>query len=138
VSNRLAAFVETQQQANGWYFHSGFKYREREDFIYIKWRNFYRMSGTSSIIRFDLLDLPKVPEYNRGYGYYKFYVDHQKVITAMANRERPIKSLPFPGAVYILSGGENMSGNDDNLSFNFLNRKCLNAKLSDEFSLYKL
>jgi hypothetical protein len=96
------------------------------------------MAGTANIIRFDLLDLPIVPEYNRGYGYYKFYVDHQKVKAAMADRQVPLKALPFPGAVYILSTGDNMSGNEGNLSFNFLNRKSLSQEICNEFGLYKL
>lgn len=141
VSNQLAKFVENfveNNNCNGWYFNSGFKYREGEDFLYIKRRNFYRMSGTSSILRFDLLNLPEVPEYNRGYGYYKFYIDHQRVKETMAAKDMPMRSLPFPGAVYILATGDNMSGNEGNLSFSFLNRKALNSTLSNEFSLYKI
>ena len=135
VSARLAGFVKQYRDRNGWYFNTGFKYREGEPFIYIKRQNFYRMSGTSNILRFDLFNLPEVPEYNRGYGYYKFYVDHQKTKSIMAERGLPIQPLPFPGAIYILATGDNMSGNENNLSFNFFNRKRLTPEIRQEFSL---
>ena len=93
------------------------------------------MSGTSNIVRFDLLNLPEVPEYNRGYGYYKFYVDRQKTKNIMAERGFPMQPLPFPGAIYILATGDNMSGNENNLSFNLFNRKRLTPEIRREFSL---
>gem|GEM_PF-3414175 len=33
------------------------------------------MCGTSNIVRYDLNFLPENAEYNRGYGYYKYYID---------------------------------------------------------------
>ena len=138
VSNRLAEFIERHRDCHGWYLSSGYKYREGESSIYIKRMAFYRMSGTANILRFDLLDLPELPEYNRGYGYYKFYLNHQKVKSIMAERGTALKSLPFPGAAYILSTGDNMSGNDDHLSFNWFNRKKLTPAIVAEFGLYSI
>ena len=136
VSRRLAAFVEQNNQENGWFVQSGYKYQEGSENIYYKRWNFYRMSGTASILRYDLLDLPETPEYNRGYGSYKLYLDHQKVRDYMKQKEHPLKPIPFPASVYIL-GNENMSGNSQNLSFSFLNRRRLNPKIREEFGLYR-
>ncbi|KKJ00463.1 hypothetical protein [Prochlorothrix hollandica] len=135
VSQRLAGLVQQQPDREGWYLHQGYKYREGDRVLYLKRRNFYRMSGTANIVAFHRLQLPAIPEYNRGYGYYKFYVDHQKVRAMMADRGTPMDSLPFPGAVYVLATGDNMSGNEDNLSFNFLNRRPLTPALAQEFAL---
>lgn len=137
VSKRLAEFIEQSRPYNGWFIDRGYKYQEDSQYIYLKRRNFYRMSGTANIIKYDLLELPENPEYNRGYGYYKFYLDHQRVRDRMKQKNKPLKSLPFAGSVYIL-GTENMSGNERNLSFNFLNRRLLTQAIREEFSLYSL
>lgn len=137
VSKNLAALVNNSVKSNGWFVDSGYKYQEGNKYIYLKRRNFYRMSGTAAIIRLNLLDLPELPEYNRGYGYYKLYVDHQKVRDYMSQKGTPIKPIPFPGSVYIL-GDENMSGNVKNLSFNFINRRLLTSEIKEEFGLYNI
>lgn len=135
VSHRLADFVSRHPDANGWYLQSGWKYIDGEPSIYIKRRRFYTMSGTANIVHINHLDLPETPEYNRGYGYYKFYVDHQKTRRLMEERQAPMRPLPFPGAVYVLATGDNMSGNQDKLSFNFISRRHLSQKIRTEFCL---
>jgi hypothetical protein len=137
VSRRLAEFVSKNPAANGWFINKGYKYQENSRFIYYKWQNFYRMSGTANIIRYDLLELPQTPEYNRGYGYYKFYVDHQKVNNYMLEKGKAIARLPFAGGIYIL-GDQNMSGNERYLSFSLFNRKWLTRSLREEFGLYSI
>ena len=138
VSSQLAGFVAQTPTANGWYLNTGWKYREGEAHIYIKRRRFYTMSGPANIVHNNYLDLPETPEYNRGYGYYKFYIDHQKVRSLMEEKGAPMQSLPFQGAVYILATGDNISGNEENLSFNFLNRKKISSELRKEFCLDNL
>ena len=138
VSKHLAKYVNQNPSNPGWYINTGYKYLEGDACVYIKRRNFYRLSGTCNIIRYDLNQLPEYPEYNRGYGYYKFYIDHAKVRGIMAKYQTPMKSLPFPGAVYVLGTGDNISGNQDKLSFNLINRKKLNDSIQDEFSLYAI
>lgn len=138
VSNRLARFVSQNHTANGWYFDAGWKYREGDSWIYLKRHNFYTMSGTSNILNFKRLNLPESPEYNRGYGYYKFYIDHQKIKKKMKASSTPMRALPFLGAVYVLGTGDNISGNEDKLSFKFLNRRRITAQLRKEFCLEPL
>ncbi|MEH2038707.1 glycosyltransferase family A protein [Nostoc sp.] len=138
VSEKLAKFVQQHPDSNGWFINKGYKYQEGNNYIYIKRSNFYKMCGTCNILRYDLNDLPETAEYNRGYGYYKYYIDHAKVKEILKNKGKSIKSLPFPGAVYILATGENLFENSKRLRFSIFNRKLLNQSLRDEFGLYNL
>jgi len=138
VSNKLAEFVEQNPTSNGWFINKGYKYLEGGKYIYIKRSNFYKMCGTCNILRNDLNFLPETPEYNRGYGYYKYYIDHAKVRHKLAEKAINIAPLPFPGAVYNLKTGENLSHNSERLNFSIFNRKLLNQSIMDEFGLYNL
>lgn len=135
VSKNIAQFVQKNLSANGWYINKGYKYLDNDSVIYLKLWNFYRVSGSCNILRYDRIDLPENPEYNRGYGYYKFYINHEKVKTVMAQKNHPIKPLPFPGAVYIIGTNENLSANERNLKFNFLTRRKLTPEIREEFGL---
>ncbi|WP_017314629.1 hypothetical protein [Mastigocladopsis repens] len=138
VSKYLAEFVNQNHNCHGWFINKGYKYQNSSDYVYIKRRNFYKICGTCNILRYDLNQLPEKPEYNRGYGYYKFYVDHEKVRDNLAEKGTPIKPLPFPGAVYIVSTGENLYYGTTKLTFSIFNRKALNKSIREEFSLYPL
>ena len=138
VSEKLAKFVQQHPDSNGWFINKGYKYQEGSNYIYIKRSNFYKMCGTCNILRYDLNDLPETAEYNRGYGYYRYYIDHAKVRDILKSKGKSIKSLPFPGAVYILATGENLFKNSTRLRFSIFNRKLLNQSFRDEFGLYKL
>lgn len=138
VSKNIAQFVQENSSANGWYINQGYKYLNNDSVIYLKPWNFYRMSGSCNLLRYDLIGLPENPEYNRGYGYYKFYIDHEKVKKVMAQRNHPIKPLPFRGAVYIIGTNENLSSNETKLKFNLFTRRKLTPEICEEFGLAKL
>lgn len=138
VSKHLAKLINQNPQENGWFIDRGYKYQEGSDFIYLKRKNFYRLCGSCNIIRYDLYDFPEPPEYNRGYGYYKYYIDHEKVKDFLSKKGNPLKPLPFTGAVYIGETGENIYYNKEKLSFNLINRKRLTQSICEEFSLYKI
>ncbi len=138
VSKHLAEFVHKNQNGHGWFINKGYKYQNGSDIIYIKRSHFYKMCGTCNILKYDLNQLPENPEYNRGYGYYKFYIDHEKVRETLTQKGTPIKPLPFPGAVYIVATGENLYYGSTKLTFNILNRKFLNPSIQEEFGLHPL
>jgi hypothetical protein len=138
VSKHLAEFVKQHPQANGWYVDRGYKYQENTAYIYLKRRNFYRMCGTSNILKYDLNFLPQVPEYNRGYGHYKYHILHARIRDALAEKGCAIAPLPFAGAAYILGYGDNVYGHEKNFSFNILNRRKLTKSIREEFGLYCL
>lgn len=107
VSKHLAEWVAQHPHSNGWFIDRGYKYQDSNQLIYLKRKDFYTMCGTCNIIRFDLWGLPESAEYNRGYGYYKKYIDHAKMKNILAEQGKSIEPLPFAGAVYIIETGEN-------------------------------
>ena len=138
VSRRIAEFVQQNSGDYGWFINRGYKYQENNRYIYLKRNNFYRMCGTCNILRYDLNFLPENPEYNRGYGYYKYYILHAKVPEILATKGMPIQPLPLAGAIYIVGNGDNVSKNEKHLTFNWFNRKKLTQSLREEFGLYPL
>ena len=141
VSNNIAALVSKFPQHNGWFINSGYRYQEGSQFIRYKFSNFYRECGSCCIVRYDLNNLPLNPEYNRGYGYYKNYLDHAKIPCKLAEQNHSLEPLPFPGAVYILNNGENIFGSSDRFSqgiVGLVNTRLLTKKIRDQFGLYSL
>lgn len=138
VSKHLAEFVNKHSTSNGWFINKGYKYREGSKFIYLKNQEFHHLSGSCNIIKYELNDLPENPEYDRGCGYYKFYIFHKRISSILAEKGTPIAPLPFAGAVYVLENGENLSANKYQPSFNWLNCRILTPATKDEFGLYKL
>jgi hypothetical protein len=138
ISKKIAEFVKGNPSEPGWFVDKGYKYIEGKKTIYVKRNNFYRMCGSCNIIRYDLNNLPENPEYNRGYGYYKLWIDHEKVKPFMEQQGTPLSVLPFPGAIYILGTGDNIYGDTSRFSFPFFNRKLLSQSIRDEFGLYPI
>jgi hypothetical protein len=141
VSNRLASFVQQHPTQPGWFINQGYRYEEGREIIYFKRRNFQKMCGTCNIVRYDLNPLPEQPEYNRGYGYYKYYIDHAKVQRMLAEQGTLLAPLPFPGAVYITETGENLYCDKNRFYQGILSRfnyRSLTPSLRQEFALYPL
>jgi hypothetical protein len=138
VSNKLAQFIDEHSQSNGYFFTNGYRYRENSKFIYRKLNNFYTMCGSCNIINNRLNQIPDKPEYNHGYGYYNFYIDHAKVPNILAELDTPLEPLPFFGAVYITETGENTYFDTDRLYKGigkYLNYRLLTPSLRLEFGL---
>jgi glycosyltransferase involved in cell wall biosynthesis len=138
VSNRLAEFVDRHPQANGWFFSKGYRYAEGSRLIYRKSGNFHTMCGSCNIIRNDFNHIPEQPEYNRGYGYYKFYIDHAKVAEVLAASNTPLESLPFIGSVYLTQTGENIYFDSERLHQGigrYFNYRLLTRSIQQEFNL---
>lgn len=138
ISKRLAEFVHQHPQANGWFFDRGYRYTPGSSWIYNKSNGFHTMCGSCNIIRNDLNRIPEHPEYNRGYGYYKFYIDHAKVIQVLAEAGTPLAPMPFQGAVYVVQTGENIYFDSSRLYQGigrYLNYRWLTRSLKNEFRL---
>jgi hypothetical protein len=97
VSSRLAATVLEGENRAGWYFDSGYMYRDGSDRIYRKAKNFYEWCGTSNIVRVDLLELPETLDDPEGFHLFA----HSRLRQRFVDMMTPLVSLPFPGAVYI-------------------------------------
>ncbi|MEA5505781.1 glycosyltransferase family A protein [Halotia wernerae UHCC 0503] len=138
ISKKLAEFVNQNPNSNGWFINRGYKYQEGSKYIYLKRSNFYKMCGTCNIIRYNLNNIPEQAEYNRGYGYYKYYINHEQVRDILKNNSQAIKPLPFAGAVYVLETGEHLFYDSSRLKFNIFNRRLLKESIRNEFGLYNL
>jgi hypothetical protein len=55
VSKHLAEFVSQHLEHNGWYTDKGYQYNEQSKILKIRNRNFHLRTGTSHIVKFDLL-----------------------------------------------------------------------------------
>lgn len=153
VSCRIADFVSRNPHANGWFLDSGYVYEDGKDRIFYKKNNFYLMSGSSHIVKYDLL---------RNNSIHSIYLDsdkplHQIVVNILAEKKIPLTPLPFAGAVYIIENGENInadkgadrSGRENGGAFfknlilkyprkirTLISSQILNEQIADEFSLF--
>jgi len=101
VSKHLAEFVRGNPSSNGWFLEKGYEYQEESKLIYLRKNSFYLRCGTSNIVNYQLY--PKVGEKD-------WYCSHHKQISKlMLKQGNPMQPLPFPGAVYALNHGENLS-----------------------------
>jgi hypothetical protein len=103
VSNRLAEWVEHHPVSPGWFFDTGFIYREGSRRIYRKREDFYHWCGTSHIVRYDLLRLPRSDELlTINVRTFSHFVLKEKIAAGSG----PPAALPFPGAVYVNTRGD--------------------------------
>lgn len=143
VSNRLASLVESSPNAPGWFFETGYRYNEGENHVRFKPRKFHQECNSSSILRVDLLPVPEHPEYDRGFDYYRFYINHQFLLEKMKKLTHCLKKLNFPGAIYVIHGANlhAQKHQQKNIHFvrewltNLLFRHPITKSFSNEFSL---
>ncbi|MCC7174753.1 MAG: hypothetical protein IT159_06115 [Bryobacterales bacterium] len=102
VSNRLAAHAARHPDANGWYINRGYFWREGLESVHVERRRFHQWCGSSHIYRRDLLELPPLPARD-------WFYRHSQAVRHMRERGTPLSPLPFPGAVYLISHGDNMN-----------------------------
>jgi hypothetical protein len=139
ASNRLAGHVALNPTSHGWYFDQGWMYDNNSHFILKRWRDFDKVCGSSSIIRFNAEDFPKIektPNVILDFG-------HSVIREAMVRRGTPLKPLPFAGAIYVLNTGENDSGfslknwrSKKIFLQKLLNYRFVTYHIREEFSLY--
>ena len=149
VSCRIAEFVSKNPTVNGWFLDNGYVYEDGSDCIFFKKDKFYCLSGTSHIIKYSLLMDEDISNVYKDSS----FALHQHIVTIMRERNTPLFSLPFPGAVYITKNGENIyQGTSASPAFSFffikeiiltyprmLRRiaasRVIEQSISDEFSL---
>jgi hypothetical protein len=141
VSRRLAGHVTRHPASNGWYISKGYFYSEGMDTVRVERRRFHQWCGSSHIVRPEQLDLPGEVDHS-------WRLRHGPIASRMRRRGTPLEPLPFPGAVYCMSHGENFFHYDPILwSRNPLRRRFraflnpsvpLGDEIRDEFGLYPL
>jgi len=100
VSNRLAGFVAQNSQENGWYIRSGFFYSERQKYLHLERWRFAQWCGSGHIVRPEHLNF--IERSDKGLRLY-----HTKLTARLRQHNTPIRPLPFPGAIYAVSHGDN-------------------------------
>jgi hypothetical protein len=152
VSNQLANFVSQNKNSYGWFLKSGYQYKTKSKFLLLRKNDFYLKSGTSYIIKSNLLDsdlyldLDIIDEN---------FLHHQNIPNFMKKRGFPLVPLPFEGAIYMTETGENVWAQSSNfwkrkitiqslLRFyggkvsQFFKIKPLTKKIRDEFGMYEI
>ena len=148
VSCGIAAFVGEHPEVDGWIIESGYRYYEGSDYVVPIRRDFFRECGTSLIVQRDRVPVPDEPEWDRGFTYYRWFINHQYHLDRAQQLGWPLKSLPFPGAVYVHHGanwyGQRWLRNASSLrrTLRTLNNRVrsrrINEALRREFYLYPL
>lgn len=110
VSNRLAAFVKQHPNENGFYVKTGYVYFANDDYMKVLPKF---SSGSCCIVNYKVSELPDayppVMTENCDDNAWIIRKRHGGVVPACAALGRPLKPLPFKGAVYVLGTGENHS-----------------------------
>jgi hypothetical protein len=100
VSNGLAAHVARHPSANGWYLRRGYLHRDGMTTVHVERWRFHQWCNSSHIVRLDLLPVPHGPVES-------WELRHTTLAARMRERGTPLAPLPFPGAVYNVSHGDN-------------------------------
>jgi len=104
VSTRLAAVVADEPDAPGWVVDAGYLWGGGP-FASVKRNGFNEVCGSSLIVRADLLRVPEDPSDPEHLDWIKEILGSHK-----AWRDHfALKPLPFPGAVYRVGAGHNVS-----------------------------
>lgn len=119
VSNRIADYVNSHPNENGWFLKEGYIYGDGG--VLIRWTHQFHMKcGSAHIINWRLLDVPAdVPaqisqdEILRVVNHdflKKVLSTHRETVDFYISMGFPTKPLPFFGGIWILDTGENRSG----------------------------
>ncbi len=101
VSNRLAAHVAREPTANGWCIRRGYFHREGMTTVHVERWRFHKWCNSSHIVRSDLVDVPPGPDEN-------WRLLHTTLAERLRAQGTLLATLPFPGAVYNVSHGDNV------------------------------
>ncbi|MGH9674375.1 MAG: glycosyltransferase family A protein [Bryobacteraceae bacterium] len=140
VSNRLAAHVVAHPGAHGWFLRRGYFYRDGSKTVrFERWR-FHKWCGSSHIFRPRLLGETREQ-------LDAFYLGHLVMAERFRGIGAPLQPLPFPGAVYNMSHGENFYNHGLNvwptrlwprLVCRVLYHRAITDSIRAEFGLYPL
>jgi hypothetical protein len=141
VSNRIAQFVARDRNPNGYVIDTG--YELDASARRVRWApRFDRFCGTSSIIHWSVEDLPEIPFAPAPVRLRRYLDAGHAGWASLARAEgRPLKALPFPGAVYVVNTGENHSVATSNVGFRrsllrrFTPRRAVTAAMQREFAI---
>lgn len=109
-SNRIAAYVNSHQGANGFVARSGYFYHVGDDYVR-KGAKF--PNGSSTIVNYSIDDLPErhydPPVPSQDSNPHLIRKRHGSIPEICASLGRPLDSLPFEASIYVRDTGDNHS-----------------------------
>lgn len=119
VSNQIAQYVNSRKKENGWFIQKGYIYGSQDGLIR-KTNEFHMKCGSSHIINYNLFEIPDCLSPNSSLKSIKNHMDdfylrkvlgsHRWIRDYFDKKGLHLKSIPFPGAIWVLDTGENHSG----------------------------
>lgn len=145
VSNRVAAFVNSQPECSGYVSRFGYIYYEGSRYMKMI-RNPYRICGSCTIVHYREDELPdRLPEslLDRSHiDRWLIRTSHRILPEKLAKMGRPLQNLPFPSTVYLRNTGDNHSlliGGDLNrkrrMELTFRRKIPIDSDIGREFGL---
>jgi hypothetical protein len=124
VSSRIAQFVVDHPDANGWTVDRGYVWDDGGKMLY-RHHRLNHVCGSSLIIRSDLYELPATFE-SATPDYIKTMLgSHRSIASILAERGKPLATLPFPGSIYRVAHGGSHSQTPSILKQYIFNRDLL-------------
>ena len=121
LHHRIAEHANDAPGHPGWYSDAGYIHTKGSRSIQLMASGFHHKNGSTGIVRTDLTAVPEalttvadqkeiyaaltVPYVDRMFGEHGHWAEH------LAQQELVVEPLPFPGAVWEVGTGENLSGN---------------------------
>lgn len=133
VSPRLAGVVKADPDSPGWTITHGWRYNADRRAIREHPGDFHLQCGSSHIVRADLLphaDLATTADQDSLYTAYGDYLERWFGSHMFIHDDLPLRTLPFPGAMYRVGSAESHSGN----SMGGLGRP-ITRRIADEFGV---
>ncbi len=140
VSKRLAAHVATHPAANGWYLRSGYIHSDGVPTVHLERRRFHQWCGSSHILKLANIELGAADKH-------RWLLRHRWIVARQRDLGTPLRPLPFPGAVYNVSHGENFNDYAPilwpraplrRLARRLLYHRPITTEMRDEFGLYSV
>ena len=145
ISCRMAEFINRHPNEHGFYVKTGYVYFVGDNYMRVMPKF---SSGSSCIVNYSIEDLPdsypSVMTPNCDANEWIIRKRHGGVVPACKAAGRPLKPLPFKGAVYVLGSGENHSLYGKTTKYQtrlrevvemFEHKHSIKEKLKKEFSI---
>lgn len=143
VSRRLSATVAQDPGCAGWFVQDGYMHDAQSRWVFRR-SNFHQYCGTSNIMHCSADAFPTSMSESTA-AYPMLDAGHTGIVARMRELGRPLRALPFPGAIYNTGTGENESGislrnwrSKKVLFQKLLNYRLLTNAIREEFGLYEI
>ena len=147
IHQDLVEFASKDREANGWTISDGYLWEDGGSLLYVH-HDFSKTCGTSHIIKSELFNLPSSFE-DSNPDYIKIMLgSHIKIENILSSQGKPLKKLPFIGAIYRIGHAyshskspglvqyiirKNQGRNILRLWSDFLNLRWLSGKVKRDF-----